>query len=218
MQPRTQIEYQLRGRAQNANKIWPVPDVANPTGKDIYWAMQDPFSLSDLKDAACYLIIGKTGSGKTTMCNAMANWAWGTEYDHKERFKLIHDELTVNGMEKYLGCSMTYRINAYFLNVTNKKFKNKKIVIIDTPGFADVNLRDQDFQANMYNFLRNTELKIQGVCFAVQAGENRATSEFTYVVSMTLDFFSKDVLENLYGMCTHASTKKPSAAKFMKAE
>lgn len=70
----------------------------------------------------------------------------------------------------------------------------------------------------MYNFLRHTELKIQGVCFAVQAGENRATSEFKYVVAMTLDFFSKDVLENLYGMCTHASTKKPSASKFLVAE
>lgn len=70
------------------------------------------------------------------MCNAMANWAWGTEYDDKDRFKLIHDELTVNGMEKFLGCSVTYKINAYFLNVKNKKFKGKKIVIIDTPGFA----------------------------------------------------------------------------------
>lgn len=70
----------------------------------------------------------------------------------------------------------------------------------------------------MYNFLRNTDLKIQGVCFTVQAGENRATSEFTYVVSMTLDFFSKDVLENLYGMCTHASTKKPRASEFLLKE
>jgi hypothetical protein len=136
MQPRAQIEYQLKGRAKNFNKVWPVPGVANPTDKDIYWAFQDPFSLNDLKDAACYLIIGKTGSGKTTMCNAMANWAWGTEYDDKDRFKLIHDELTVNGMEKFLGCSVTYKINAYFLNVKNKKFKGKKIVIIDTPGFA----------------------------------------------------------------------------------
>jgi hypothetical protein len=136
MQPRTQIEYQLKGRAQNFNKIWPIPGVANPTEKDIYWAMQDPFSLSDLKEAACYLVIGKTGSGKTTMCNAIANWAWDTKYQDKDRYKLIHDELSVNGMDKYLGCSVTYRINAYFLNVTNNKFKGKKIIIIDTPGFA----------------------------------------------------------------------------------
>jgi hypothetical protein len=35
---------------------------------------------------------------------------------------------------------------------------------------------------------------------------------------MTLDFFSNDVLENLHGMCTHASTKKPTAAKFLESE
>jgi hypothetical protein len=66
----------------------------------------------------------------------MVNWAWGTEYDDKERYKLIHDELFVNGMKEYLGCSVTYRINAYFLKVKNKKFPGKSIVIIDTPGFA----------------------------------------------------------------------------------
>lgn len=180
--------------------------------------MQDPFTLNDLRDACCYLVIGKTGSGKTTMCNAMLNWAWGTQYDDLKRHKIIHDELTVNGMESFLGCSMTYRINAYYIKVKNPKFPGKGIVIIDTPGFADVNLRDSDFQKNMYEFLRKTDLKIQGVCFAVQSGENRATAEFKYVVGMTLDFFGKDVLENLHGMCTFASTKEPEASEFLKKE
>lgn len=104
------------------------------------------------------------------------------------------------------------------MKVKNPKFHEKGVVIIDTPGFADVNLRDSDFQKNMYNFLRNTDLKIQGVCFTVQSGENRATAEFSYVVGMTLDFFGKDVLENLHGMCTFASTKEPEANDFLRAE
>lgn len=119
-------------------------------------------------------------------------------------------------MESSLGCSVTYRINAYYVKVKDPKLGGKSIVIIDTPGFADVNLRDSDFQKNMYEFLRNTDLKIQGVCFTVQSGENRATAEFKYVVDMTLDFFGKDVLANLHGMCTFASTKKPLAAEFLK--
>lgn len=70
----------------------------------------------------------------------------------------------------------------------------------------------------MYKFLSNTDMKLKGVCFTVQAGENRATPEFSYIIDMTLDFFGKDVLPNIFGMCTHASTKKPKAREFLEKE
>lgn len=144
------------------------------------------------------------------MSNAMVNWAWDTKYGDTERYRIIHDELA--GLKSSVGCSVTYRINAYYLRIKNPKFKGKGIVIIDTPGFADVSLRDSNFQENMYAFLNKTNLRIKGVCFTVQANETRATAEFSYVIGMTLDFFGKDVLKNLHGMCTFASTKKPEAA------
>ena len=78
------------------------------------------------------------------MSNAMGNWAWNTQYDDKERYKIIHDELV--GLKSSVGCSVTYRINAYYLKIRNPKFEGKGIVIIDTPGFADVSLRDSNFQ------------------------------------------------------------------------
>ena len=62
---------------------------------------------------------------------------------------------------------MAYRINAYFLKIKRDKFRNQCIVLINTPGFADSNLRDDTFKDNMYNFLKNTDLKIQGICFTV---------------------------------------------------
>ena len=127
----------------------------------------DPFTAEDLQDAKCYLAIGKTGSGKTTVCNAISNWAWNVEYRDLKRFKLIHNELEANNIQSSLGCSMTFRINAYFLRIKRGKFRGQSIVLLDTPGFADVNLRDDSFKDNMYNFLKNTDLKIQGICFTV---------------------------------------------------
>ena len=50
------------------------------------------------------------------------------------------------------------------------------------------------------------------------SNETRATTELKYVVSVTLDFFGKDTLPNIFGMCTFASTKKPKAREFLEAE
>jgi len=37
-------------------------------------------------------MLGKTGSGKTTLINAMANHIWETEYSDNIRWKIIADE------------------------------------------------------------------------------------------------------------------------------
>ena len=54
LQPRDQIEEWIKGRDANGkHSVWPYLDkdgkeVPNPTGKKVYWSMQDPFTVADL--------------------------------------------------------------------------------------------------------------------------------------------------------------------------
>lgn len=75
--------------------------------------------MSDIQNADAYLIIGKTGSGKSTMCNAMVNWAWGINYSNIKRYKIINDELDDTSYNKGVGASVTFRINAYYVKIKN---------------------------------------------------------------------------------------------------
>ena len=48
--------------------------------------------MADLKNAEVYMILGATGSGKTTLINAFANYLWGVEYKDDYRYKIVRDE------------------------------------------------------------------------------------------------------------------------------
>ena len=65
-------------------------------GKHIFWVNSDPFTKADLKNAETFLILGATGSGKTTIINAFANYLWGVEYKDDYRYKIVKDETNCN--------------------------------------------------------------------------------------------------------------------------
>ena len=93
MQPRSLIEKQIQETVcPDGVYVFPKPGQNNPSKKDIYWTFGDPFTVEDLKNAPAFLVVGMTGSGKTTLIEAMVNWAWGVEYDDDQRYKLIFDE------------------------------------------------------------------------------------------------------------------------------
>jgi hypothetical protein len=93
MQPRSLIEKQIKGtECPDGVYIFPKPGQSNPSNKEIYWTHGDPFTIEDASNAPAFLVVGMTGSGKTTLIEAMVNWAWGVEYDEDQRYKLIYDE------------------------------------------------------------------------------------------------------------------------------
>eukprot|EP01084_Bolivina_argentea_P303705 524407_1 len=53
-------------------------------------------SLDSSKKNRTILVIGATGTGKTTCLNSMMNYLWGVEYDDKFRYKLIIDSRKVD--------------------------------------------------------------------------------------------------------------------------
>ena len=64
--------------------------------KKIFAAPSDKFILTDLNDAEWILIMGQTGTGKTTLLNSMINYHWGVKFHDAYRYQVVFDETTDN--------------------------------------------------------------------------------------------------------------------------
>jgi predicted GTPase len=79
------------------------------------------------------LLMGATGSGKTTMINAMINFILGVEWDDPLRFVLVDEE--VRGASQ--ANSQTQGVTAYEIHYQNGFRIPFSLTIVDTPGFGD---------------------------------------------------------------------------------
>ena len=108
------------------------------------------------------LLMGATGSGKTTMINAMINYILGVEWDDDFRFILVDEEVT-GGSQAH---SQTQSVTAYDLHY-QKGFRIPfSLTIVDTPGFGDSNGigRDQEITTAVHNFFEHQNgIQVQSI-------------------------------------------------------
>ncbi len=85
------------------------------------------------------LLMGATGSGKTTMINAMINYVLRVEWEDDFRFMLVDEEV-----RKTQAHSQTQGVNAYDLHYQDGFRIPFSLTIVDTPGFGDTRGFAQD--------------------------------------------------------------------------
>ncbi len=81
-----------------------------------------------------FLVIGETGTGKTTLLDAFVNYLAGMEYTDTWRWKLVDENEFV---DKNSSESQTTKITCYYINDQRNKDIQINVRIIDTPGFGD---------------------------------------------------------------------------------
>jgi hypothetical protein len=86
------------------------------------------------------LFMGETGSGKTTMINAMMNYVLGVEFEDDFRFKLIQEDVK-GGSQAH---SQTQKVTAYDIHHQNGFRVPFSLTIVDTPGFGDTRGTERD--------------------------------------------------------------------------
>jgi predicted GTPase len=86
------------------------------------------------------LLMGETGSGKTTMINAMINFILGVEWEDDFRFVLVDEQ--VRGASQ--AHSQTQEVTAYDLHYQDGFRIPFSLTIVDTPGFGDTRGFAQD--------------------------------------------------------------------------
>ena len=102
----------------------------------------DIFSSEDEKKSINLLVVGETGTGKSTLLNAMTNYLLGIKYDDPVRAKIIIENV------QSISKSVTSTVTLYQIK-SNPKIFPYPVRFIDTPGFGDTGgLKEDKNNAN----------------------------------------------------------------------
>ncbi|MBN3293057.1 STXA protein, partial [Polypterus senegalus] len=163
---------------------------------------------TSMKPSKTIMVLGATGSGKSTLINGMVNFILGVQWEDDFRFKLIHEETSRSQAE-----SQTSFVTAYEMNYQDCFMVPYSFTIVDTPGFGDTRGIDQDKQITEQ--IRECFSSPQGVqhinavCFVVQASQTRLTHTQKYIFESILSIFGKDIANNILVLITFADGQRP---------
>jgi GTPase SAR1 family protein len=168
------------------------------------------------------LMVGGTGSGKTTLINSMLNYLYDVKSSDPFRFKLITeaDELEEAGGNFVDGKSRTKNVSAFELCGTNKPYR---ITLVDTPGFGDPDgiQRDQMTIACIKQWFQRggTEgmATINAICIVVQNTQVRLTANLRHELTSVVALFGADMKESIVIMFTFCDGQKPPAHEGLRA-
>jgi hypothetical protein len=130
-------------------KVLPIFPGASSVIKRFSFGDPDPKMTSTWKTI---LLMGETGSGKTTMINAIINFVLGVEWDDPFRFKLVDETV-----QKNQAHSQTQDVTAYDLHYQDGFRNPYSLTIVDTPGFGDTRgfERDKEITAIIDQFFKD---------------------------------------------------------------
>ncbi|XP_071788607.1 uncharacterized protein [Asterias amurensis] len=164
------------------------------------------------------MVVGVTGSGKSTLINAMVNDILEVEWQDEYRFKVV-DVCEGNGSSQ--AHSQTQVLTSYTLMDENLNLPYD-LTIIDTPGFGDTRgiQRDNVIFEQIREFFSDAEYHgidhIDAIGFVVQASNVRLTQTQQYVFDAILSVFGKDIAGNIIVLATFADQKYPPVMAALK--
>ena len=166
------------------------------------------------------MIVGATGSGKSTLINGMFNYILGVEWRDDYRLKMIQE--VMQGEEANQAKSQTTWITAYTSHHQPWFQVPYSLTIIDTPGFGDTAgiLRDKEI-TNQIKACFTTKGpsgvdSLDAVGFVTQSALPRLTPSQRYIFDSILSLFGKDIGDNIIMFLTFADGQKPQVLSGIK--
>ena len=148
------------------------------------------------------VIIGETGSGKTSLIQLLLNYSKQyanakEHYDLKAIESFVEEE--TQQMEKEAWESDTTTSKKY-----SATFGDFQLDIIDTPGFGDTRgeKQQQENTANIIGIVKK-EIYINCVCLVINGTKARLTEAVKMVLSEIVSILPPEVLNNIIGIFTN---------------
>uniref|UniRef100_A0A3B4B9A7 AAA+ ATPase domain-containing protein n=1 Tax=Periophthalmus magnuspinnatus TaxID=409849 RepID=A0A3B4B9A7_9GOBI len=157
------------------------------------------------------LLVGETGSGKSTLINALVNFVMGVEFEDKVWFEVISDE-----KDRPQSKSQTSAVSVYEIFGFEGKTVPYSLTIIDTPGYGDTEGLDKDemiiqLLQSLFCIPQGVDT-VSAVGLVMKASVNRLDDRVAYVFNSVTSLFGKDMKKNIVVMITHSDGREPTNA------
>ncbi|XP_073489025.1 uncharacterized protein [Aquarana catesbeiana] len=154
------------------------------------------------------MMVGETGSGKTTLINTMVNYIFGVDWKDEHRIQLIEQS-----SEKSQAHSQTSSVTIYQINHDDLFQIPYSLTFIDTPGFGDTGgiVQDEKIMQKIREFFYKCKFReIDAICFVVQSTLARLTPTQSYIFDNVLSIFGNDIKDNIFFFTTFAEVGEPN--------
>ncbi|XP_056014684.1 uncharacterized protein LOC125674781 isoform X2 [Ostrea edulis] len=184
----------------------------NPTAKTRKLILGNPNLRSE--DEKTIMLVGATGSGKSTLVDGIVNYVMGVSFDDPFRFTLVQLEEEEKKTHNQ-AISQTEWITVYKIAPQKGSRLSYTLNIIDTPGFGDTRGIDRDhaiIDQIRHLFSAKGEqgvLFLDAVCFIVKAPDARLTISQKYIFGSIMSLFGKDIESNICTLITFADGAEP---------
>lgn len=149
------------------------------------------------------LLIGETGSGKTSFLNLLCNYAVIKKLGFEsglEQFKNFNDIELENAQSKQME-SKTSGTALY-----NIELNDLKLGVIDTPGFGDSRGIDEDKKHAQRIIAALKEVEhVNCICLIINGRLSRLTASLRYVLAEITAILPKNILDNVVVIFTNTA-------------
>ncbi|XP_074474113.1 uncharacterized protein LOC141757497 [Sebastes fasciatus] len=160
------------------------------------------------------LLVGETGTGKSTLINALVNYAMGVEWKDDVWFQIVEEEEKKNQSESQTTDVIVYKIFGF-----EGKTLPYSLTIIDTPGYEDTRRTEEDATIGQRLFqlfcLSGGVHEINAVGLVLKGGENRLSDRLRYIFNSVMSLFGND-MKNIVALITHTCVTPENVLKALK--
>uniref|UniRef100_A0A3B5R7U9 Septin-2-like n=2 Tax=Xiphophorus maculatus TaxID=8083 RepID=A0A3B5R7U9_XIPMA len=151
------------------------------------------------------LLVGETGSGKSSLVNVIFNHVMGVQFEDGVWFQIVdRQEGETPDVIIYEICSCEGKILPY------------SITIIDTPGYGSTKgIKQDDIVTGRMRKLFETENGfhiVHAVGLVMKATDNRLSDRLMYIFDSVMSLFGNDMEKNIVALMTHSNGRTPKNA------
>ena len=154
------------------------------------------------------LLIGETGSGKTSFLNLVSNMQQVHKIGYEKSAKSFRK---FNNIKYEKQAARKMESATIGSNLYEVQFDGVKIQIIDTPGFGDTRGLDVD-KKNVKDIVTkvNEVDYMHCICFLINGRQARVTTQFQYIASEIAAVLPKMSVKNVIVVCTNSREEEDS--------
>ncbi|XP_008400593.1 uncharacterized protein LOC103460264 [Poecilia reticulata] len=153
------------------------------------------------------LLVGETGAGKSSLVNALANYAMGVKFEDDIWFQIV-DEKKISPTQSQTSDVIVYQIFGF-----EDQILPFSLTIIDTPGYGDTRGPEHDdiVSERLLELFASEHgvIEMNGVGLVMKASDNRLSDRLCYILNSVMSLFGKNIVNKIVALITHSDGRKP---------